>query len=141
MQKVTASFGIREVLATTIATQLFVLPHLMWFSGSMSLIAPLSNILVLLVVPYTMALGFLTGVIGLLPSPLSMLAVVVGAVTSALLSYQLFIVTILSDVPFASLHLPQFPYWLVACIYGMLYLVYRYWIAKKRVATVSKLIA
>lgn len=139
--RMTRSFSIREILATTCATQLFVLPHLLWFSGAMSLIAPLSNIAVLLVVPLAMALGFITGVIGLLPSPLSLVAVVPGAVTSMVLSYQLAVTTWLSELPFITLHIPQFSYWVALLMYGGLYGVYYYARKEKRDATVSKFIA
>ncbi len=139
--RMTHLFSIREILATTFATQLFVLPHLLWFSGTMSLIAPISNIAVLLVVPFAMALGFITGVVGLLAYPISLVAVVPGAVTSLVLSYQLGVTTWLSNLPFITLHIPQFSYWVVVFMYAVLYGAYRYAGKEKRDATVSKFIA
>lgn len=60
-------FGIREIVASTFAVQLFILPLLIKMSGFVSIISFLINPLVLPLVPLVMALGALTGTFGLLP--------------------------------------------------------------------------
>lgn len=58
-------FSLKEYLGATLASQIFVLPLLIYNFGQLSLIAPLANILILPAVPLSMLLGFLSGFIGL----------------------------------------------------------------------------
>lgn len=53
-------FGFKESLISTLAAQIFVLPVLIFYFQSLSLISPLVNILVLPFIPITMLFGFLT---------------------------------------------------------------------------------
>lgn len=65
-------FGLREIIATTLSTQLVILPYILWYMGSVSLLGFVSNILVVPLVPYVMAFGFITLLLGLIYVPLSM---------------------------------------------------------------------
>ncbi|MBI4120797.1 MAG: ComEC family competence protein [Parcubacteria group bacterium] len=91
--------GLREAATATIATQLFVLPLLIYMMGQVSLVAPLTNILVLPTIPYTMLFGFLTAVLGFVGDAV---AWPFAFLTYALLEYQLFIVQLFAGLPFAS---------------------------------------
>jgi competence protein ComEC len=64
---ITTKFGVREIVASTLAVQFFVLPLLVRMSGFISLISFLINPLVLPLVPSAMALGALTGGFGIVP--------------------------------------------------------------------------
>ena len=55
---------LREILATTIATQLLVAPYFLWSMGKVSIISLISNIFVLPIIPFTMLMGFITGTLG-----------------------------------------------------------------------------
>lgn len=125
VSRVTERFGLREVLIATLATQIFVLPAILYKMGEVSLVAVPVNMLVLLVIPMTMLLGFLAGVVGLFST---LLAWPFAFGAFFLLSYELFIVHIFSSLPFASLHIPQFPLWGV----GIWYLVYVVMLWRKR---------
>ena len=91
-------FGFRNNMTTTIAAQISVLPLLLYHFGAVSLISPLSNILILSFMPLTMFFGFLGGLVGMIWTGAGIAA---GAVAYAFISYQIFIVTLLGSVPFA----------------------------------------
>lgn len=59
-------FGLRENLSLTLAAQIGTLPISLFYFGGLSLIAPLSNILILPLIPATMAFGFFGLVTGLI---------------------------------------------------------------------------
>lgn len=94
--------GVREIATATVSAQLAVTPLLLSMTGNFSLIALPANILVLISVPYAMAFGFLAGAIGMVSS---FLALPFSWVVYALLSYELFIVSMFARIPFASLSL------------------------------------
>lgn len=73
LSKVPNWFSLRSVLAMTFSAQLFVLPILIYHFGRFSLITPLSNILVIPILPYLMGLGFIFLLGGLIWSKLGWL--------------------------------------------------------------------
>jgi len=85
----------RENFLTTTSAQLAVIPILLHSFGSFSLIAPISNILVLETVPVAMGIGFVTGLFGFISYNISMLF---GLLSGAIMSYQIFIIEITSDL-------------------------------------------
>ncbi len=88
--------GIKKVMSETIAAQLAVLPLLMYVFGGVSLIAPVSNLFVLALVPSAMALGFFTGVAGFASAPLSM---ALGWCAWLILQYELIMIHAFSRMP------------------------------------------
>lgn len=121
---VTQRWGLRSLVAATVSTQIFVLPLLLYMVGSVSLVALPVNFLVLLCIPLTMLLGFITGMFGLVSS---VLALPFGMLTYALLYYELVIVKVFALLPFASVEVGVFPFWVVLVWYG----VYVYVLHKK----------
>lgn len=71
--KVPNWFNLRSVLAMTFSAQLFVLPVLIYHFGRFSIITPLSNILIIPILPYLMGLGFVFLIGGLIWSKLGWL--------------------------------------------------------------------
>ncbi|MBX4189136.1 ComEC family competence protein [Candidatus Parcubacteria bacterium] len=71
LQKIPKKFGFRTILATTIATQVTVLPFLLYSVGSVSLVSLFSNILILFFVPYTMLVGFAATLVGFVSTALA----------------------------------------------------------------------
>lgn len=115
--------GVREFLVATLATQLFVLPFLLYQIGELSVVAVVVNVLVLPMVPAAMLLTFFTGLVGFV-SPAA--ALVVGAFAQVSLTYILRIAQLFSEIPFASFTVPSFPFWLVFAGYILIgYWVYR----------------
>ncbi len=111
------SSTLREVLATTIAAQVFVLPLLLYETGNLSLVAVPANVLVLPVIPLTMLLSFIAGLVGML---VPVIAVFVGLPAFALLSYIIGVATFTAGLPLAAVTVPSFPFFLVLVLYALL---------------------
>lgn len=112
-------FQFREFAVATIATQVFVLPMILYKMGTLSLVALPVNMLILIFVPITMLFGFITGMIGFVSVFLSL---PFAYITNAFLTYQLKVVDIFASIPFASVEINYFPVWiaiLVYVIYGL----------------------
>lgn len=95
-------FPLKRILVETLSAQIMVLPLLVYLFGRVSLVSPLSNLLVLAAVPYTMALGFLSGISGFIWLPLSQ---IISWPTWLLLEYKLLIIRFFAGLPVASLNL------------------------------------
>ncbi len=111
-------FGLREIASATLATQIFVLPFILYTMGTLSLIAPFTNLLVLPFVPLTMFFGFLTGLVGLL-SPI--VAIPFGFVVNVLLKFEIAVVTLFSKLQFAVMEVKNFPLWLALVVYLIIF--------------------
>lgn len=98
--------GIREVASSTISVQLFVLPFILYKIGNFSLIAPITNILVLPFIPITMFFGFIASFIGIFSY---IFAVPFGFITYILLKIEIYIVELFNKIPFASFSIEKFP--------------------------------
>lgn len=120
--------GMREYASATIATQIAVAPLILWSIGTVSVIAVVANVLILIAVPIAMLLVFITGIIGLIAPTLTFAAYPAYLV----LTYILGAAEVLSRVPFAELILPPFPFMVVACMYACLGGVLIYGATRKR---------
>jgi len=89
----------RSFLLATLSAQIFTLPILLFNFGLLSIIAPLVNVIVLVVIPATMLAGFLTGFLGFFSVPISHLF---SMVAWGLLTYILKVVEFSSQIPFAT---------------------------------------
>ncbi len=107
-------FKLRETIVSTVATQIFLLPFLLYQSGIFSMVALPVNLLVLFPVPFTMLIGFLTGLLSFINLPL---ALVLGFVSNFLLSYILFVVTTAAKRSFAAVSIPIFSFKIVVLVY------------------------
>lgn len=63
---------LKEIIAMTFAAQIFTLPILVYNFGRISLVAPLTNVLILPFVYWIMIFGFIFGLAGMLWQPLGM---------------------------------------------------------------------
>jgi competence protein ComEC len=108
----------------TLATQIAVLPLLLYHIGEFSLIAPLANTLVLPAVPFAMLAAFLTGTIGaFLPS----VGVLCGLIARWPLEYITTLATYLGALPFASFMVPPFSWGWVVGAYGIMAALVVHW--------------
>ncbi|MBU4115618.1 ComEC family competence protein [Patescibacteria group bacterium] len=111
---ITTKFQFRELVVSVIATQLFVLPLILYKMGYLSLLALPVNLLILPFIPITMFFGFVSGVLGFLSSAISF---PVSFLTFILLDYELKIVNFFADLPFSSIQINNFPLILMILIY------------------------
>ncbi len=117
-------FGIKETFVATVSAQLSVLPLILYKLGNFSLVSLPSNLLVLFVIPLTMFVGFVTGVVGFLSL---FLAKPFAFVSYWLLEYQLGVVSFLGSLPMAAIDSINFPWWLAILSYSLICLfIYRY---------------
>ena len=119
---VTEKFSLREIVSSTIATQITVFPYLIYNMGILSVVSLPVNILILGTIPLSMFFGFITGIFGLVSLYLSF---VPAFLTYILLWYQLTVVHIGASIPFGSINLPAFsPIVLVLVYVGIFMLMY-----------------
>ena len=114
LTRVTEKYSLREIVSSTLATQIIVLPYLIYNTGILSLVSLPVNILILGTVPLTMLLGFIVGIIGLFSLYLSFIPALFAYI---FLWYQLSVVHIGATLPFGVLILPTFSIWFVILIY------------------------
>jgi len=119
------SFGFREMVASTIAATISVLPILLYLTGVLSLISIPANVLILLFIPTAMLFIFITGISGFV-SPL--LSIPFGYVSYLILLYILSIIHFLGSLSFASVTIQSFPLILTILIYIFLL----WWVFKKK---------
>lgn len=90
--------GIVKELKTTLAAQLFTAPIIFVYFRQISLIAPISNVLVAPIIPPLMVFGFLTAILGKINYFLGLLP---SYICYGLLTYLVWVVEWLSKLPFA----------------------------------------
>src|SRR3989344_3227849 len=86
---ITEKWRMREIAVATVATQLFVLPFLLYKTGILSLVSLPVNLLILATIPLTMLFGFLAGMFAFVWSAF---ALPFAYAAYALLAYELAIV-------------------------------------------------
>jgi len=117
-------YGIREMVASTVAATISVLPVLLYLTGVLSLVSLPANFLILLIIPYVMLFIFTTGMVGFI---IPILAIIFGYITYIILLYMLYVIHFFGSLPFASISIQSFPLVLAILIYGFLL----YWMFKR----------
>jgi len=107
----------REILSATIAAQIFVLPLLLYQTGSLSMVSLFANALVLPFVPLAMFLSFGASVTVLIVPIFGTLA---GLPAYIVLEYVIRVTELLASLPLAQVIVPPFPFALVPLIYALL---------------------
>jgi competence protein ComEC len=117
-------FGIRSIIGATLGTQMLVFPFLLWRIGTLSIIAPITNIIVLPFIPLAMLSSFISGFFGLIFVPLGR---ILGIVTHFILTPIVAFVEWSAQLSFSSISIQSFPLWLVIILYGAIgFLLMRY---------------
>lgn len=101
-------FSWKQTLVETLSAQFMVLPLLIYLFGRVSLISPLSNIAVIMAVPYAMVMGFITGGLGFLWIPLAQIS---GWISWLILEYQIRAIGFFAHFPAASISVEQWAAW------------------------------
>jgi competence protein ComEC len=70
LKKIPAYFQLRNILTMTLSAQVFTLPILIYNFGYFSLVAPITNILIVPLLPFIMLSGFIFGFVGIIFQPL-----------------------------------------------------------------------
>jgi competence protein ComEC len=117
-------FGFREMIASTVAATIAVLPILLNLTGVLSLVSLPANILILLLIPTAMLLIFITGISGFI-SPV--ISIIFGYISYLILLYILSIIHFFGSLSFASVTIKSFPLLLTISIYIFLL----WWVFKK----------
>jgi len=108
-RRIPDKFQLRSILATTLSAQIFTLPILIYNFGYMSLIASLTNILIVPLLPFIMLSGFIFGLAGIFWQSLGW---ILSWPAWLLLTYLIKITDWFSSFPFAAYFLEIPWYWL-----------------------------
>lgn len=112
--------GLKQFLFATIATQIAVLPLLLYYIGEVSLIAVVVNVLVLPVVAPAMLATFLAGVVALFSTQV---AVPFAFAAHVVLTYIITLATYFAAIPFATIGITTFTLPWVFIMYAVIALV------------------
>jgi competence protein ComEC len=108
---------VKDFFFATLATQIAVLPLLLYHIGEVSIVSIVVNVLVLPVVPVAMLLTFITGTIAFVSLTF---AAVVGFLANISLTYILFMAEWFAKLPFAAIEIPEFSASGVLVLYGVI---------------------
>jgi len=115
--------GVKMFVVATVATQIAVLPLLLYQIGQFSVVAVLVNVLVLPMVPVAMLLTFITGMLGFVSVNLAWLF---SYPTYWSLTYINEVALWFADFSFASFVVPAFSFYFVPLSYALMgYVLYR----------------
>lgn len=90
--------GISKELKTTLSAQIFTAPIIFIYFKQISLIAPISNIIISPIIPPLMIFGFLTAVLGKINY---FLGLIPSIICYGLLSCMVWVIELLAKIPFA----------------------------------------
>jgi predicted membrane metal-binding protein len=125
-----------NIISTTIAAQIAVLPLLLYDTGNLSLVAIPANLFTMPMVPLAMGLSALASFAGIIFSNFIPLFGIVLAFPAYLANaYIILVAHWMSSLPFAAFTLPAFPFWLVIVAYAALIFI----ASSKRFSTMAQL--
>ena len=113
-----------ELVSTTLAAEIALLPFLLWQTGNLSLVSVFANVVTMPAVPYAMGASVLAGISAFIfGDTVPVLAIIAGIPAYLPLAYIIKVATLSASLPFAEVILPSFPFWIVLAIYAALALV------------------
>lgn len=121
LQWIPAKGGLREIVSSTLGTQLAVLPLLLYQTGSFSIVALPANLLVLVAIPPAMFFTFVGAIAGVL---FGSYAIPFGFPALILLAYMTTVAELFASLPFASVTIPAFGGGVLFILYALLTLGY-----------------
>lgn len=111
---------LREITTATISAQFFVVPAILFYTGSITPYFLLANALILPIIPVVMFLGFVLGILGFVLPAVSFLITVP---LFLLLKASLFVVTLVSSLPGALFFVGSFSGKIIFLFYLVLFIV------------------
>lgn len=121
------ALGISEAIALSLSAQIFVLPIIAYNFHITSLISLLANVLILPVIPISMLLVFLVIVFGFVWTPISL---VFAWLAFVLLAYELKLIQLLAEFPWASASIEKVSVWWIV-IYYIILIGIIFWIKRR----------
>ena len=109
---------IRSGLRETLSAQLMVLPLIIYYFGTLSLIAPISNLLVLWMIPLSMGLVFVSGLVSIIYLPVGK---IVSLISWPALTYIIEITKALAKVPLASYQFSEMSLVVPIILYALIF--------------------
>lgn len=116
LRRLPERFQIRDIVSSTIATQIFVTPYIIFLMGTISIAGLITNLLVLPIIPLTMAIVSIISLITLFSYTLGMIFGYFGYI---LLAYELSIVRIFARLPVSSIETGSISSKLMLSIYSI----------------------
>jgi competence protein ComEC len=111
-------FELRAIATSTLAVEIFILPALLYCTGTLSFLSLPANMLALPVLPWAMLGGFLAGALNLVPGVLGpIFAFVPAFFAQLLLRWIVFVAATIAHVPYAATTVANFPLWLMLLCY------------------------
>jgi len=123
LRKIPNAIQMRNILAMSLSAQIFTLPILIYNFGYVSLIAPITNLLVLPLLPFIIAFGFLAALAGIFSH---LIALIFVFPCWLLLSYLLKIAELFSAFSFSSINLRISWIWLFVFYFFLSYLIWQW---------------
>lgn len=120
--KLFKTFNLSNLLGMTFSAQVFTLPMLIFNFGYLSLVSPITNVLIVPLLPYLMVSGFVFLLGGIIWQPLGW---ILSFPVWLLLTYLTSIVSFFSQIPWASLTFQISWLWLPVCYLILFLLVWR----------------
>jgi len=114
LTRVPERFGLRSIVASTIAVQIYILPALLYMTGILSFFALLANALVLPFIPIMMFMGFVAGMLGLIHISL---ALPFAVLAHTMLVWLTTVASATAGLPSASTVVAAFPLWVALAAY------------------------
>ncbi len=124
--KITDRFGVRQILAQTISAEILVTPYILYQMGIFSVFAPITNILVLPVVPFITVGGIILGAFGFL-------GILLYPLTLSLqfaLTWIVFVAESINKIPLSFINFINFPLWVCLLVY--VFELFGYFILRKK---------
>ena len=112
------TLGLRDILSATIAVQLFLLPFILYKMGTLSIVSPIVNLLILPLIPLTMLFGFLAGIFNFITV---VIATPFAWIAYIFLHYEISLSQAFANLSFASITAKSFPLIFVIIIYLMIF--------------------
>jgi len=123
LRKIPKTWGLKSILIMTLSAQIFTLPILIYNFGYVSLIAPITNLLILPILPFILIFGAMSAILALFSHSLALILIFPCYI---LLSYLLKITNTFSSFAFSSIHL-NFPFLFTIPFYSLLfYFIYNW---------------
>lgn len=114
-----------ELFSTTLAAEITLLPLLLWQTGNLSLVSVFANVIAMPAVPFAMGTSAAVMVIAY---PLHFihptLPLIAGLPALLPLAYIINVARLSASLPFATISIPAFPFWVVLLSYGVLAAIY-----------------
>lgn len=118
VEKIPDFWGIKKLSIETFSAIIMTSPLILYYFGNFSIVAPLSNVVILFFIPSAMLFGFFAGLFGIFYLPLGK---IFGFFAWTILNYIIYTVEMISKIPYVSLKLDNPPFIFVLWLYILIF--------------------